>query len=184
MDATGRAGNESEESNVQNLLLDEVEYKIEETSRGVWRRFVYPNGELFEEFVSHRRVLDLPLLHYTRGRCPETGKQVVAKGFIAIGRIAMGVIAIGHASFGLIAIGQLALGLLIGFGQATTGFLALGQLAIGGVLGLGQVATGFVTAGQLGFGHYVLAQIGVGSHVWDMRGADPTAQQFFRSLIP
>src|SRR5205809_770365 len=75
-------------SDMKNMLLEEVEYKVEETPRGVWRRFAYPTGELFEEFTSHSRVLDMPFLHYTRGRCPETGKRVVAKGFIAIGRIA------------------------------------------------------------------------------------------------
>ena len=169
---------------MQNMLLEEVEYQIEETPRGVWRRFVYPTGELFEEFVSHSRLLNLPLLHYTRGRCPQTGRRIVAKGFIAIGRLAMGVIAIGHASVGVIAIGQLAVGMLFGLGQAATGLLALGQLAIGGLLGLGQIVTGFVAAGQVGLGHYVLAQFGMGEHVWDMRGADAAARQFFRSLLP
>ena len=165
-----------------NMLLEEIEYRFDETPNGVWKRFVYPTGELFEEFVSHHRVLDMPLLHYTRGRCPETGKRVVAKGFIAIGRIAFGVIAIGHASFGLVAIGQLAIGILLGLGQATTGVLALGQLAIGGAFAFGQIATGYVAIGQIGFGNYVLSQFGIGKHVWDMRGADFEAQQFFKTL--
>src|SRR5256885_1818581 len=103
---------------MKNQLLAEVEYKIDETPRGVWRRFLYPDGQLFEEFVSHRWVGGLPLLHYTRGRCPETGRRVVARGVVAIGRLAVGVVAIGHASAGVIAIGQLAVGLLFGLGQA------------------------------------------------------------------
>jgi hypothetical protein len=169
---------------MKNVLLEEVEYKVEETEKGVWRRFAYPSGELFEEFVSHRRILDMPLLHYTRGRCPETGKRVVAKGFIAIGRIAFGVIAIGHMSFGLIAVGQLAIGILFGLGQATTGMFALGQLAIGGAFGFGQLVTGYVAIGQFGLGEYVLSQIGFGKHVWDMRGADFEAHQFFGQFLP
>lgn len=168
----------------QNLLLEEIEYAVEETSRGVWRRYVYPNGNLFEEFVAHRQVLGMPLLHYTRGKCPETGKRVVAKGFIAIGRLAVGVIAIGHVSAGVIAVGQLAIGLLFGLGQAATGMAAVGQLAIAAVFGLGQFVTGYIAIGQIGIGQYVLAQFGFGQHVWDMRGASPVARQFFRRLVP
>jgi hypothetical protein len=167
----------------RNLLLEPVEYRIDETRLGRWRRFVYPNGQLFEEFVSHGRLLGLPWIHYTRGKCPETGKRVVAKGVLAVGRLAVGVIAIGHASAGLIAVGQLAIGVLFGFGQAASGAVALGQLALGAAVGLGQIATGYVAIGQIAAGECVLAQFGVGPHVWDMRGADPVAVQFFRGLV-
>jgi hypothetical protein len=169
---------------MKNLLFEKIEYKIDETPRGVWRRYLYPDGQLFEEFVSHRWVSGVPMLHYTRGRCPETGKLVVARGVVAIGRLAVGVVAIGQASMGVIAIGQLALGLMFGLGQATTGVFAIGQLAVGLLVGLGQFATGYVTIGQLAFGRYVLAQMGIGEHVWDMRGASPVAKQFFRSFLP
>ena len=64
----------------------------------------------------------MPLLHYTRGICPETGKRVVAKGIVAVGRIAAGIVAIGQAAFGAIAIGQLALSLLFWIGQAAGGW--------------------------------------------------------------
>ena len=168
---------------MENQLFQKIEYAYVETPRGVWRRFLYPNGQLFEEFVSHTHVGNLPLLHYTYGKCPETGKRVVARGVVAIGRLAVGVIAIGHASLGLIAVGQLAVGLLIGFGQAATGMFVVGQLAIAGIFGFGQFATGFVAIGQFGLGRYVLAQFGVGEHVWDMRGASPVAQQFFRAFL-
>jgi hypothetical protein len=168
---------------MENQLFQKIEYKYDETPRGVWRRFLYPNGQLFEEFVSHARVGELPLLHYTYGKCPETGKRIVARGVVAIGRLAVGVVAIGHASLGLIAIGQLAVGFLFGLGQAATGMVALGQLAVAGIFGLGQLATGFVAIGQFGFGRYVLAQLGQGTHVWDMRGASPVAQQFFRAWL-
>jgi hypothetical protein len=168
----------------RNLLLTEVEYKTEVTQLGVWRRYLYPTGMLFEEFASHRQILGLPLLHYTRGICPETGKRVVAKGIIAIGRRAVGVLAIGHASMGVIAIGQLAIGLFFGLGQASTGLFALGQLVIVLACGIGQVAIGDIVIAQFGLGQYVLAQLGFGVHVWDIRGASPEAEQLFRAILP
>ncbi|MDR3638781.1 MAG: hypothetical protein P4L84_33550 [Isosphaeraceae bacterium] len=169
---------------MKNMLLEKIEYKEDATDLGTWRRFVYPSGELFEEFTSYQRYFGLPLLHYTRGRCPETGKRIVARGIVAIGRLAVGVVAIGQASLGVVALGQLAIGLAFGLGQATTGVLAVGQLALGVLFGLGQFTTGYVAIGQLAFGKYVLAQFGAGLHVWDVRGASPIARQFFRSLIP
>jgi hypothetical protein len=167
---------------MQNMLLEEVEYKIEETSRGVWRRFAYPTGGLFAEFRSHRQLWGMPVLHYTRGICPETGRRVVARGVIGIGRLATGVIAIGHASFGVIAIGQLAVGVVFGLGQAATGAVALGQLAIALLFGAGQIATGSVAIGQIALGKYVLAQIGLGPHVWSPDRTDPEAVAYFKAL--
>jgi hypothetical protein len=168
----------------ENQLLQDVEYKIEETSFGTWRKYLYPSGELFEEFKSSDDLFGLPLVHYTRGRCPETGKRIVAKGIIAVGRLAVGVVAIGQASLGIVAVGQLGLGLLFGLGQACSGVVGIGQFALGGLFGLGQFATGYVAIAQVGFGHYVLSQIGVGSHVIDMRGVSPVAKQFFQQFIP
>ena len=37
---------------MKNLFLENVEYKIETTNFGVWRRFVYPTGANFAEFKS------------------------------------------------------------------------------------------------------------------------------------
>jgi len=168
---------------MKNLLLEKVEYKIETTNFGVWRRFLYPNGAYFTEFKSHAVFFRLPLLHYTRGKCPETGKRVVAKGVVAVGRLAMGILAIGQASFGAIAIGQAGLGLLLGLGQGATGLYAIGQAAIGLMFGLGQIATGEIAIGQLAYGNYVLAQVGYGDYVWSMKRADPEAVKFFKSLL-
>jgi hypothetical protein len=67
--------------------------------------------------------------------------------------------------------------------MAATGIVAVGQLAVAAIFGLGQVATGFVAIGQVGLGRYVLAQLGFGTDVWDMRGASPVAQQLFRALL-
>src|SRR4030067_98430 len=138
---------------MKNLLLENVDYKIESTRFGVWRRFLYPTGAYFAEFKSHATFWGLPLLHYTHGKCPETGKRIIAKGVLAVGRLAMGVLAIGHASFGLIAIGQLGLGLLLGLGQGATGLYAIGQVAGGLLFGLGQIATGEIAIGQIGLGN-------------------------------
>lgn len=168
---------------MQNLLLQEIEYATEETPLGTWWRFVYPNGQLYAEFQSHRHLFGLPLIHYTYGRCPETGKRVVAKGIFAVGRVAIGLLAIGQASAGLIAVGQLGLGLLLGLGQASTGIFCLGQLAVGLVFGLGQFATGYIAIGQFAFGHYVLAQLGLGTYVVDTHQVSPVAKRFFEGLM-
>jgi hypothetical protein len=167
----------------KNLLLEEVVYKTEETSLGAWRRFAYPDGDLFEEFKSHGTFMGWPLIHYTRGKCPETGKRIVAKGIIAIGRLAIGVLAIGHAAAGLLSIGQLAVGLIFGLGQAATGLYAIGQLALAYTFGIGQFATGFTAIGQFALGEYVLAQLGFGEFVWDMKHAAPEAKEYFKSLF-
>jgi hypothetical protein len=96
---------------MKNLLLEEIEYKIDQTPLGTWRRFMYPDGRLFQEFVSHQRLFGLPLLHYTYGKCPETGHRIVAKGIIAIGRLAVGGLAIGQLALGKYVLAQ------IGFGE-------------------------------------------------------------------
>src|SRR3954469_15428593 len=105
-----------------NILLSAIDYQSETTRLGEWRRFLYPDGRLFQEFISHRRLFGWPLLHFTQGKNPETGKRIVAKGIVAVGRLAVGGLAIGQASTGVLAIGQLAIGVLFGLGQACTGF--------------------------------------------------------------
>ncbi len=166
-----------------NLLLENVEYLVQETDNGVWRRFVYPNGRHFAEFKTHLRWGNLPLVHYTSGVCPETGKRITARGVIAIGRVANGIIAIGQVAMGLIAIGQLSIGLVLGLGQAAFGAVCLGQLALGVLFGAGQFATGQIALGQFAYGSYVLAQLGWGRHVVDTRMVDPVAKGFFLHLI-
>jgi hypothetical protein len=167
----------------QNLLLTEIPYAVEETARGVWRRFVYPDGNRFAEFKSHKKWGTLPVVHYTYGKCPETGKRITARGVIAVGRFAHGIIAIGQVSLGVIAIGQLSLGVLFCAAQASFGGIAIGQLAVGLLFGAGQFATGQVAIGQIAFGSYVLAQVGWGNHVIDIHGVDPLAKDFFQRLI-
>jgi hypothetical protein len=166
-----------------NMLLEKVQYLVEETENGVWRRFVHPSGKRFAEFKTHLKWGGIPLVHYTYGICPETGRRITAHGIVAIGRVASGVIAIGQFAIGLIAIGQLSIGVLLGLGQATFGVVCVGQLALGVLFGAGQFATGQLAFGQLAFGKYVLAQVGWGQHVIDTRGIDPVAKDFFLRLI-
>jgi hypothetical protein len=167
-----------------NILLEKVDYKIEETRWGVWRRYVYPTGAYFAEFKSHQTWYGLPLLHFTRGRCPETGKRVVARGVVAVGRLAVGILAVGQAAAGLVAVGQLGLGLLFGLGQVATGLAAVGQLSLGLFLALGQLAaSNSVTIAQVGYGKFVLAQVGYGEYVWSTERADPEAVRYFTSLL-
>ena len=100
-----------------NMLLEEIQYSVQETAHGVWRRFLYPSGQRFAEFRSHLAWGNLPLVHYTYGVCPETGKRITARGVIAIGRFARGMIAIGQVSLGLVAIGQFSFGLIFCLAQ-------------------------------------------------------------------
>ena len=166
---------------MRNVLLEKPEYKIEQTATGVWRHYGYENGTSFHEFKSNATWHGLPVIHYTYGRNPETGRRVCAKGVIAVGRIACGIVAIGQASIGLIAIGQLAIGLLFGFGQLSTGVAAVAQAAIGVYFGLGQLATGYIAIGQFAFGKYVLAQFGAGEFVLSMTRKDSQAIEFFKT---
>ena len=175
-----------------NVLLEDVEYRIEETKLGVWRRYVYESGASFHEFVSHNSWGNLPLVHITRGKCPETGKRICARGVIAIGCFARGVIAIGALSAGLMAVGAVSAGLVVfawislavvfGFGQVATGIVAVGQMAIAAYFALGQFAVGYIAIGQVAFGKYVLAQMGFGEYVFSMARKDPEAIEFFESF--
>lgn len=167
---------------MNNLLLQDVEYKIQKTNFGVWHRYMYINGTSFHEFKSYTSLFGLPLVHFTYGRCPETGRRVIAKGIIAVGRLACGVIAIGQASFGLLAIGQLALGIIFGLGQLSTGLTAIAQFAISLYFGFGQFTTGYIAIGQFAIGKYVLAQFGVGDFVLSINRSDPQAIEFFKSM--
>jgi hypothetical protein len=166
-----------------NVLRSDVEYVIQETANGVWRRYLYPNGRRFAEFKSYLNVGGLPLVHYTYGVCPQTGRRITAHGIIAVGRVASGVIAIGQLAIGLLAIGQLSIGLLVALGQASFAPYCVGQLAVGLFFGAGQFATGQVAIGQFAYGKYVLAQIGMGKHVIDTHGVDDVAKKFFLSWI-
>jgi hypothetical protein len=166
---------------LRRAALGPVQYEVTQTSRGAWRRYRHPDGTIYADYSSEASLLGLPLLHHTRGRSPETGTWVTARGVVAIGRRAVGIVALGRVAGGVLAVGQLSLG-VVAIGQAAVGGLVLGQLALGAVLAIGQVAAAFVTVAQAGLGHWVLAQVGLGEHVWSMRSHDPAAIEFFRTL--
>jgi len=167
----------------KNLLLKEVEYKITKTNFGEWRSYLYPSGNVYHEFTSHSKIGSLPLIHYTYGVCPETGRRKVAKGIIAVGGIAMGIIGIGQLSFGIFSFGQLSFGLLFALAQAAFGFVAIGQLAVAALFALGQFAAGYIAIGQFAIGYYVLAQVGYGTHVWSVKIKDIEAIEFFKNFL-
>lgn len=168
---------------MRNMMLEDIEYVIEDTGRGIRRSFLYEDGRRFSEYTSHARLSGWPLIHITCGKCPETGRRIVAKGVIAIGRLAVGGLAIGQASAGLVAIGQLGIGMLFGLAQAATGYLAIGQAALAAKLAIGQFGLGEIVIAQIGVGRYVLAQRGIGTHVWSMARDDPAAVDFFTSIF-
>ncbi len=159
-----------------------VDTRVERGAWGTWQLHLTDDGSYFAEYRSHAELLGWPLLHYTRGIDPQTGRRKVAKGVIAVGRLAVGVFAFGHASCGLFAFGQAALGLLFGLGQACLGVIAVGQISFGGVFGIGQLATGETAIGQLAAGNYVMAQLALGRHCWTPEQSDPEAVARFEAL--
>jgi hypothetical protein len=123
------------------------------------------------EYKTKTEIRGWPLVHIAFGR-DERGSF----------RIARGVIAIGQFGIGLITFAQLGLGLLFGFGQLMGGLIAIGQVAPAVIFGIGQLTTGHVAIGQLAIGDWVLAQIGIGIHVWSTTTADPEAVAYFTGL--
>jgi hypothetical protein len=168
---------------MESLQYESIEYQIEETPAGTWKSFVTFDGKLFREFTSRRRVFGMPLLHYTNGRDPQTGRRKAARGFFAVGRIAIGVFPVGQLAIGIVPIGQAAFGLLFGLGQLSTGVVAIGQVALGVAFGLGQVATGWISIGQLAAGFLSLGQYTWATHGRNMFYSDPAAKAFFRRWL-
>jgi hypothetical protein len=152
------------------------------TRNGEWKRYTWADGRRYAEYRSRTRWAGLPLLHYSHGINPETGRRVVARGVVAVGRMAVGVVAIGQASLGLVAIGQFAVGLALGLGQASSGVVCLGQLSVGALFAAGQLANGYIAIGQLAIGKYILAQTGYASYAWTPERRDPEAVEMFTGL--
>ena len=137
-----------------NHLPVSVDYRIQETEWGTWRSFMYENGKTYQEFTSFAKWGELPLVHYTAGKFPETGRAKTARGVIAIGRFARGYMAFGQVAIGYIAVGQLSVG-IVSIGQLAIGMMAIGQAAISIFHGLGQFAIGYYAVGQFAVGRFV-----------------------------
>jgi hypothetical protein len=123
------------------------------------------------EYKTKAHIYGWPLVHVAFGR-DEGGKFRVAKGIIAVGQFGIG----------LITFAQLGLGVLFGFGQLMGGLIAIGQVAPAVFFGIGQLTTGHVAIGQLAIGDWVLAQMGIGIHVWSTTTSDPEAVAYFTGL--
>ncbi|MFH1707267.1 MAG: hypothetical protein ABIF71_05055 [Planctomycetota bacterium] len=159
----------------------QIAYTFTRTAWGVWRTYTHPDGRMFREYQTRWKVWGLPLIHFTSGKNPETGRLMVARGFIAVGRVSVGVIAIGQAAAGVLAFGQAAAGVLF-FAQGGAGLAGVGQVAITLLCGIGQIATGYIAVGQVAVGWYALGQVGLGKWVWAMNRKDGAAVEFFRTL--
>jgi hypothetical protein len=168
---------------MSNLLLQPIDLKTEQTAWGTWQRYLSAGGSYYAEFISHRRILGLPLLHYTSGRDPRTGRRKIALGIVAMGRIAVGFFPVGQLAIGLCPIGQLSLGLILGIGQLATGLCAVGQFALGIIFGVGQLATGFIAIGQMAMGYYALGQAAFGTHIVTAKSAAAALRHFLRLFL-
>jgi hypothetical protein len=124
------------------------------------------------EYRSEAEIFGWPVIHVAFGKDADTGKIITAKGIIAIGQFGVG----------LITIAQFGIGLLFGLGQGVAGIVAVGQFAVGLYFGLGQLATGITAVGQIALGQYVLAQLGLGQHIWSTGRRDPEAVEYFTNL--
>ncbi len=123
------------------------------------------------EYKTPLTIYGWPLVHIAFGR-DENGRFRIAKGVIAIGQFGIG----------LITIAQLGFGALFSFGQLVGGLFAIGQVAPAVFFGIGQFTTGHVAIGQMAIGDWVLAQLGLGIHVWSTTTTDPAAVAYFTGL--
>lgn len=114
------------------------------------------------EYKSRLTLLGLPLLHVAQGIDPQTGRQRVARGIIAIGGVAIGVVALGGVAVGGLAIGGIALGAL------ALGGMAAGGVALGGMaLALGLALGGMAISAQYAVGGLALAPHALGGNAQD-----------------
>ncbi len=123
------------------------------------------------EYKTKTTIYGWPIVHVAFGR-DDKGRVMVAKGILAIGQFGIGVITLA----------QLGVGVLFGFGQLIGGLVAIGQVAPAVFFGIGQLTTGHVAIGQLGIGDWVMAQFGLGVHLWTTTHTDPEAVAYFRAL--
>jgi hypothetical protein len=103
------------------------------------------------DYRSDSQLFGWPLVHVVKGIDPQTGRERVAKGIIAVGPTAYGGLAIGGRATGILAIGGIAHGLVAVGGVALGGF-ALGGVALGLGFALGGVAVGLFAVGGAALG--------------------------------
>lgn len=120
-----------------------------------------PKRKAGYEYRSERMVWGRPLVHVAFGRNPETGKVMVARGFIAIGTFARGFFAIGSFAMGVFTIAGVGLGLFSFAGVAIGLLAAAGGVAIGGIAA-GGLAIGGLAVGGLAIGYEAFGGLAIG----------------------
>ena len=167
---------------MNNLLLQPVDWKIDEGAFFVVKRYLSPATGSYTEYTSHALMGQFPLVHITLGRNPETGQRKVARGVIAIGRFAVGLVALGQVAVGGLAIGQASFG-AFALGQlALSATLAFGQVSVAPFFAFGQVSVAHTAIGQVAVGKFAMGQLAYGMHVWTTEQKDPMAEAHFRKL--
>lgn len=127
------------------------------------------------EYVSRRKLGNLPLVHVNIGR-GRVAKGVVAVGFRSVGIFSVGLLSAGVLSFGLLSLGLLAFGVLslgvAAFGSIAAGIFSFGAVALGALLAAGGIAVGTFACGGIAVGNYFAyggyanAQVAIGlTHV-------------------
>lgn len=110
------------------------------------------------EYISKKKVGNLPLIHIHTG-----SGLCMAKGVIAIGNVALGYLSIGLFSLGLLSVGVLSAGIiaiaLLGLGVVALGNICIGLFAAGnlavGLFVIGNLARGVIAIGNAAFGEMV-----------------------------
>ena len=147
-------------ANSIDYLVAKPKYTVTKSAHGLTRQFTHANGQVYREYNSHGWLMGLPVVSVVRGISPETGRQGVARGFLAIGQRAHGFFAIGRFARGYFSFGQFARARLIAVGQVALAPVAIGQYAIG-LATVAQVAAGIAAVGQVGAAGVGVFQAGV-----------------------
>ena len=109
------------------------------------------------EYVSQRRIGNLPLVHVNIGR-GRVARGVIAVGFRSVGVLSVGLLSAGIMAFGLLSLGVLAFGVLslgiAAFGSIAAGVFSFGAIALGALLAMGGVAVGSFACGGVAIGNY------------------------------
>ena len=167
---------------MKNFLLENVEYKIEETRLGVWRSFSFQAVPISQSSRPIKPCLVFPF-SIIPGEMSGDGKTGSSKRRSSRGEACVGNSGDRPGFIWSYCYWSACCQYPVWAGAGLDGLIAVGQVAIGLRFGMGQLATGLTAIGQLGIGRYVLAQIGFGDYVWSTKRADPEAVEYFKSLL-
>jgi len=128
------------------------------------------------EYKSSTSIFGAPLIHLASGINPETGKQYIAKGIIAIGDIAIGIFAMGGLSLGVIAIGGFSLAFLFALGGVAFSMgVSVGGVAISSYLSIGGLAISW---------NYAIGGFAMAPHPLGGNYQDPEVLELLKSWFP